>query len=142
MTNEFRAMCAELVEALHEHTCLYEGHESELVARARCLLAQPVAEGPTIAELWELYEEMADEPGDWAWVRDYALAALAKWGRPTPQPVAEWEPMPLPGDAEGLAEVFWAQPVAEGPTIPSSTLHRQELTPSEVTLLNTFWRSR
>jgi len=35
----FRAMCAELVEALHEHTCLYEGHESELVARARALLA-------------------------------------------------------------------------------------------------------
>ena len=34
------------------------------------------------------------------------------------------------------------QPVAEEPTIPSSTLHRQELTPSEVTLLNTFWRSR
>ena len=69
-------------------------------------------------------------------------AVLAKWSHPTPQPVVEWEPMPLPGDAEGLAEVFWAQPVAEGPTIPSSTLHRQELTPSEVTLLNTFWRSR
>jgi hypothetical protein len=40
------------------------------------------------------------------------------------------------------ARALLAQPVAEGPTIPSSTLHRQELTPSEVTLLNTFWRSR
>jgi hypothetical protein len=30
----------------------------------------------------------------------------------------------------------------EEPTIPSSTLHRQELTPSEVTLLNASWRSR
>ena len=40
---------------------------------------------------------------------DRARALLA-------QPMAEWEPMPLPGDAEGLAEVFWAQPVAEGPT--------------------------
>jgi hypothetical protein len=39
MTTDYRAMCAELVEALHEHTCLYEGHESELVARARALLA-------------------------------------------------------------------------------------------------------
>ena len=28
-----------------------------------------------------------------------------------------------------------AQPVAEGPTIPSSKLHRQELTPLEITLL-------
>ena len=40
------------------------------------------------------------------------------------------------------ARALLAQPVAEEPTIPSSTLHRQELTPSEVTLLNTFWRSR
>jgi hypothetical protein len=40
------------------------------------------------------------------------------------------------------ARALLAQPVAEGPTIPSSTLHRQELTPSDVTLLNTFWRSR
>ena len=53
MTTDYRAMCAELVEALHEHTCLYEGHESELVARARALLAQPVVEGPTDKELWK-----------------------------------------------------------------------------------------
>ena len=42
MSNPYRAMCAELVEALHEHTCLYEGHESELVIRARALLASSV----------------------------------------------------------------------------------------------------
>jgi len=42
MTNPtFRALCAELTEKLQEHTCLYEGHESELVARARAALAQP-----------------------------------------------------------------------------------------------------
>jgi hypothetical protein len=45
---------------------------------------------------------------------------------------------PLADRARALLD----QPVAEEPTIPSSTLHRQELTPSEVTLLNTFWRSR
>jgi hypothetical protein len=40
-TDTFRALCAELTEKLHEHTSLYEGHESELVARARAALAQP-----------------------------------------------------------------------------------------------------
>ena len=40
MTDTFRAMCAELVDALHEHICLYEGQGfgRELVARARALL--------------------------------------------------------------------------------------------------------
>jgi hypothetical protein len=33
------------------------------------------------------------------------------------------------------ARALLAQPVAEGPTIPSSKLHRQELTPLEITLL-------
>ncbi len=37
------------------------------------------------------------------------VAALA-------QPEVAWEPMLLPGDAEGLAEVFWAEPEAEGPS--------------------------
>jgi hypothetical protein len=45
-------------------------------------------------------------------------------------------------DSIDRARALLAQPVVEEPTIPSSTLHRQELTPSEVTLLNTFWRSR
>jgi hypothetical protein len=51
---DFRALCAELTEKLQEHTSLYEGHESELVARARAALAeQPVA--PTDEELCETY---------------------------------------------------------------------------------------
>jgi len=37
---DYRALCAELTEKLQEHTCLYEGHESELVARARAVLAR------------------------------------------------------------------------------------------------------
>jgi hypothetical protein len=41
MTPDFRALCAELADALNGHTSLYEGHESELVARARAALAQP-----------------------------------------------------------------------------------------------------
>jgi hypothetical protein len=41
MITDYRALCAELTEKLQEHTCLYEGHESKLVARARAALAQP-----------------------------------------------------------------------------------------------------
>jgi hypothetical protein len=41
MSTDYRALCAELADALNGHTSLYEGHESELVARARTALAQP-----------------------------------------------------------------------------------------------------
>jgi hypothetical protein len=93
MTKQFRAMCAELVEALHEHTCLYEGHESELVARARALLDQPVAEGPTDEELLRLAREWNSgfESIELHFAADYARAVLAKWGHSTPQP----EPAPV-----------------------------------------------
>jgi hypothetical protein len=82
MTDEFRAMCAELVDDLEMSdwpSKLKEAFRAD-IARARALLAQPVAEGPTDEELWTMYDEMRGEPGDWAWVRDYARAALAKWG--------------------------------------------------------------
>jgi hypothetical protein len=45
MSTDYRALCAELADALNSHTSLYEGHESELVARARTALAQPEPEG-------------------------------------------------------------------------------------------------
>ena len=42
MTNPYRAMCSELVDSLHKHTSMWEGHEIDLVARARALLASSV----------------------------------------------------------------------------------------------------
>jgi len=96
MTDQFRAMCAELVAAWDALPWEYDwlgnaiGAHGDLcddsaVDRARALLAQPVAAGPTDEELWTMYDEMRREQrgrnhGDWAWVRDYARAALAKWG--------------------------------------------------------------
>ena len=111
MTDQFRTMCAELVEALHEHTCLYEGHESELVARARALLAQPVAEGPSDEELdvierqcWIPTEVCNDAGCEYLLDhRRFARAVLARWGHPTPQPVWDdihyaWELHDAAGD--------------------------------------------
>jgi hypothetical protein len=65
MTNPYRAMCAEL-------------------------LAQPVAEEPTDEELLRLAREWNSgfESIELHFAADYARAVLARWGRPTLQPVA------------------------------------------------------
>jgi hypothetical protein len=55
MTNPYRAMCSELVDALAEWRLgggpPDDTADADLIARARALLAQPVAEGPTDEEL-------------------------------------------------------------------------------------------
>jgi hypothetical protein len=65
MTNDYRAMCAELVDSLHKHTSMWEGHEIDLVTRARALLAQPVAEEHQ-DKLDRLIALDRDEPDRWA----------------------------------------------------------------------------
>ena len=63
MTDEFRAMCAELVDDLEMSdwpSKLKEALRAD-IARARALLAQPVAEVPTDEEIMELMpQEMRD----------------------------------------------------------------------------------
>ena len=111
MTNPYRALCAELAEELHEHTCLYEGHESELVARARALLDQqpvsppfklPEPERPTDQEiarfLADRYRERMDNQKA-AQVTD-ARAVLARWGRLAAAPVPLSERLPVPEDCD------------------------------------------
>jgi len=62
MSTDYRALCSELTEKLHKYTSLYEGHESELVNRARAELAKPEPEPPADKEVTELV----------AWLRDRA----------------------------------------------------------------------
>lgn len=114
MTNPYHAMCAELVAAV-DLLCgsgyspgqpvsrliltVHVEALEELADRARSLLAQRVAEGPTDEGLWELFQG----PGTFSPV-EYARAVLAHWGHPTPQPVAVSEgPWERNGwcDAEG-----------------------------------------
>ena len=109
MTNpDYRAMCANLTAALNDWQCetgddRYEG----LLDRARALLAEPEAEGPSVDELIGL--ALGREP--WAtWLRqggclesahcelaDLMLAVLARWGRPAaaPVPVSELGEQPV-----------------------------------------------
>ena len=113
MTNDFRAMCAELFVKLKEWDSSDPYHDcGPLLCRARALLAQPepVAEGPTDEELLrvaatgiEPYEISGITPGEYEPETECAVEAygseliafarevLHRWGRPTPQPVADGE---------------------------------------------------
>ena len=126
MTTDYRALCAELVDSLHKHTSMWEGHEIDLVARARALLDQPVAEGPTDEELRDMADfdcdfdryDTTDSDGregvSWECsdknLVDYARAVLAHWGRPTPQPVAVSERLPRPEDCDAEGRCWWFSP--------------------------------
>jgi hypothetical protein len=85
MTTDYRALCAELVDSLHKHTSMWEGHEIDSVARARALLAQPEQVAPTVMEIIELHTWLEDEwrannGGEDLPMVDFARAVLAKWG--------------------------------------------------------------
>jgi hypothetical protein len=118
---DWRALCEELVEKLHEHTCLYEGHESELVSRARAALAQPEPQGPTDEELCKtLHQAICDFPPTHPSARDLdahqyeialelhkARAVLARWGRPAIEPVPVAERLPVAGDCDAEGWCWW-----------------------------------
>jgi hypothetical protein len=95
VTNPYRALCAELAEELaNEYGYGTEWEKglplcgsmcSELLTRARALLAQPVAEEPTVMEIIELHSWLEDEwrannDGEDLPMVDYARGVLAKWG--------------------------------------------------------------
>jgi hypothetical protein len=110
MTTDYRAMCAELVDSVE---LLLEMRAvdakpmaitEDRLTRARALLAQPVAEGPTDEELLRLAREWNSgfKSIELHFAADYARAVLAKWGHSTPQPepapVAVSEDLPEPGE--------------------------------------------
>ena len=82
---DFRALCAELLEALenairiiyNEDGTRHVSSADSVITKADAALAQPESQRPTDEELWELYDQRAGEPDDWPWIRDYARAVLA-----------------------------------------------------------------
>ena len=141
MTDQFRAMCAELVDAV-DLLCgsgdspgqpgsrliltVHVEALDELANRARALLAQPVAEGPTDEALLDLADDSdldrfegersypdgtVIKEGCWeAWDHQllaFARAVLARWGHPTFQPPAD-------GEVGELVELQWPASVAQG----------------------------
>ena len=128
MTNEFRAMCAELADALAEWRLgggpPEDTADADLIERARALLAQPETEEPTDDEIEEWADACSEAPLEemdpevHGWRRCFTAkefsetirAALARWGHPTPQPVAVSERLPGPEDCE--AGECWGWDVA------------------------------
>ena len=91
MTDPYRAMCAELIDAI-EQTEANRQHGlplrivTETLDRARALLDHPEQVAPTVMEIIELHTWMEDEwrannDGEDLPMVDYARAVLAKWGR-------------------------------------------------------------
>jgi hypothetical protein len=104
MTDTFRAMCAELIDALDSGIPAGRIRMSPLADRARALLAQPVVEGPTDEELVNFRNRATADccasrsnnganllSGDDLVACQAAglRAVLAKYGSTTPQLVAE-----------------------------------------------------
>jgi hypothetical protein len=150
MTNPYRAMCSDLIDALDAGIPAGRIRMSPLADRARALLAQPVAEGPSDEEARELADDLGITRGFFdhecglhiscADLEPFARAVLARWGRPTPQPVPVSERLPGPEDCldEGWTWFFnqrigWRQavlPVSTGYThwLPANALPTPEAT--------------
>jgi hypothetical protein len=118
---DYRALCAELVELCTPVDSIPQLAErlqklNALAERARALLAEPEAEGPTDEELETFLVDVACQNGDmyYADPRVLARAVLARWGRPAAAPVA------IPGEEyhEDMGPVtWWRLPVDEPPWV-------------------------
>ena len=128
MTTDYRAMCAELLLFSEEagEICMNESlwpksdPTCTLLDRARALLDQPVAEVPKPVVDYSRVPEIATEAqirsaaqylvkkrncdGDLIPAIEYAIA---RWGRPTPQPVAVSERLPSAADCDAEGRCWW-----------------------------------
>ena len=130
MTNpDYRALCAELVDELEDWIFCDDEDEiadaHSLIDRARALLAEPPAEGPTDEALANFTAWFCrNYPGpdtlihrpEWHAPKVFRAAAdaIARWGRPAAAPVA------IPGEEyhEDMGPVtWWRLPVDEPPWV-------------------------
>lgn len=92
--NTYRALCTELLQPLAEYDSANPYHEHrDLITRASAELAQPEAEGLSLAEVDELCAEFGfhlnDDRGESLEILQEMIgAALARWGHPTTQPTS------------------------------------------------------
>ena len=142
MTDPYRACLAELLSKIDYTWGDIPADVRDLMDHARALLAKPVAEGPTDEDVFDLCEDLGFEMSNFEESAGILLemfrAVLARWGRPTLQPVAVSERLPRPEDCldEGWAWFFnkrigWRQavlPVSPGYThwLPANALPAPE----------------
>ena len=112
MNTDFRALCAELTEQLHQYAEVFPEHNMDaLVKHARAALAEEPAapEGrytrlPSDEELRDLWSWAAgQDQGSWPTQQHcFARAVLARWGTPAPTPPADGEVAELVDEARYL----------------------------------------
>jgi hypothetical protein len=78
---DYKALCAELVAAIDASV----PYATPLLDRARALLAQPEPEGPSKAELRQIFDDQSGFINDeqvmwWSDFQHAARAVLARWG--------------------------------------------------------------
>jgi len=89
---DFRALCAELHEALEKRCETLE--EDRLLDRSAAALRAALADEPAVPTVMEIVE-LADEiEAAGLGQVDLVRAALARWGNPAPQPVPVSERLP------------------------------------------------
>lgn len=85
MTTDFRALCAELVDAIDSSISVQRIFSSPLMQRTRAALAEPEPEQPTKAELKQLFDDHSGYINDeqvmwWGDFHAAGRAILARWG--------------------------------------------------------------
>ena len=117
MTNPYRAMCAELVDAIDSGISTARMHLSPAMLRTRALLDQPVAEGPTDEEIEEWADACSEAPLEemdpevHGWRRCFTAkefsetirAALDRWGNS--QGILDSSPQPVWADIHYVWEL-------------------------------------
>ena len=113
MTTDYRAMCADLIDALDSGIPAGRIRMSPLVDRARAALAQPEPVPPTDEELIGPITWMIDDciyDNDKGEIAQSLRELIARWGRHTIQPVAVSERLPGPGDCDAEGRCWWVCP--------------------------------
>jgi hypothetical protein len=80
---DYKALCADLHAAFNTYAVCEEHHE--LLQRTRAALAEPEPEGPSKAELRQIFDDQSGFINDeqvmwWSDFQPAARAVLARWG--------------------------------------------------------------
>jgi hypothetical protein len=120
---DWRALCAELLAMLDAQALRDPEMDGGLLRRrARTALAQPEPEGPSDEDLIQLaidtrlyrFQATAGDPIQYEMteqqIHAFARAAMARWGRPTIEPVPVSERLPGPEDCDAMGRCWWFTP--------------------------------
>jgi len=112
MTTDYRALCAELLNAWDNAPEFDLSGVDQAMDHARAALAQPEPVGPTDEELkaayWEAFVDAAPCGADESWLA--GLRAIARYARPAIAPIPVSERLPGAEDCDAEGRCWWHAP--------------------------------